>query len=289
VATALNEGISIRDVERELGRLREEMAGPEGAPALRTSSATHIAWVPEDWEAAARAVQEGLAERHPSRLIILFPRPEDPRDELDADVSVVCFRTGGLEREVCAELISIRLNGPRAGAPASVVLPLLVSDLPVFLRWRGALPFGERPLEELVDVVDRLVVDSREWDDPAGGLAGLAAYLPRTAVSDIAWARILPWRRAIAWTWPAPATARRLRVTGPQAESLLLARWLETRLGRELSLERDEAAEVSTVELDGEAVPAPPPDARSPSDLLSEQLDAFGREPVYEETLGAFG
>ena len=43
-------------------------------------------------------------------------------------------------------MISLRLCGARAAAPASVVMPLLVSDLPVFLRWRGPLPFGAAEL-----------------------------------------------------------------------------------------------------------------------------------------------
>ncbi len=52
------------------------------------------------------------------------------------------------------------LCGPRAHAPASVVSPLLVTDLPAFLRWRGDLPFGSTELEQLVGVADRLIVDS---------------------------------------------------------------------------------------------------------------------------------
>ena len=58
----------------------------------------------------------------------------------------------------------------RAEVPASVVQPLLLPDLPVFLRWRGLPPFGERPFEELVDVVDRLIVDSDRVAGPAGAV-----------------------------------------------------------------------------------------------------------------------
>ena len=46
-------------------------------------------------------------------------------------------------------------------------MPLLISGLPVFCRWRGRPPFGDRELAELAELADRLIVDSREWDDPA--------------------------------------------------------------------------------------------------------------------------
>ena len=62
-------------------------------------------------------------------------------------------------------------------APASIVTPLLVTDLPVFLRWRGELPFGAPELEQMVGVCDRLVVDSREWKDPAGRVPGARVAL----------------------------------------------------------------------------------------------------------------
>ena len=46
--------------------------------------------------------------------------------------------------------------------PASVAQPLLLPDLPVFLRWRGLPPFGDGPFEELVGIVDRLIVDGTD-------------------------------------------------------------------------------------------------------------------------------
>ena len=281
------EGATVRDIERELARLRNEMAEPGGPPALRTSSATHVAWVPEEWEAAARETLDGLAERHPSRGIMLLPVPDSARDELDAEVLVRCFRNESLGRDVCAEVIVIRLNGVRASAPASIVLPLLVSDLPVFLRWRGEPGFGEEPFEELVEVVDRLIVDSREWADPERELATLAAYTARVAVSDIAWTRTEPWRQAVAALWPAIADASELHVVGPQAEALLLLHWLASRLGRPLRLDLDAADAVEHVAVDDRDVLLVRPARLSSSDLLSAELDSYGRDPVYEETLGS--
>ncbi|HXV58664.1 MAG TPA: glucose-6-phosphate dehydrogenase assembly protein OpcA [Gaiellaceae bacterium] len=276
---------TVRQLERQLAELRESFAEPGESPRLRTSVMTHIAWVPEEWAEAATETLAGLAERHPSRTILVFPRPGDEPDVVQGEADVRCFVRGGEEREVCSEVIALRLCGRRAAAPASVVLPLLVSDLPVFLRWRGPLPFGAPELEELVGVADRLIVDSREWPDARAGLEALPRLFDGIAVSDIAWARTLRWRAGVAELWPGVREAEVLRVAGPEPEALLLAAWLGARLGRGVRLEREPAGEVELVAVDGrEAAPARAAPG-SPSDLLSDQLEVFGRDRIYEEAV----
>ena len=286
--TPLTENVSIRDIERELGRLRAASAEPGQHPRLRTSVMTHMAWVPERWVKAATETLAGLAERHPSRTILLFPRPDEGRDELDAEVDLRCFLRGGEEREVCSEVISIRLCGRRAAAPASVVEPLLVSDLPVFLRWRGDLPSGAPELEQLVGVADRLIVDSSEWPDAERGYERLPELFDRIVVSDIAWSRTRLWREAVAALWPQVADASSLHVAGPRAEALVLGRWLSARLARDIELEHEPAGEIELVDVDGyQAVPARF-ERSSSSDLLSDQLEIFDRDRVYEEAVRSF-
>src|SRR5205823_68198 len=97
--------------------------------------------------------------------------------------------------EVERELARLRDASTRGGkAPASIVQPLLVSDLPVFCRWRGEPAWGSPELDQLVALADRLVVDSGEWDDLPYAYTHLAGLFERTAVSDIAWGRSLGWR-----------------------------------------------------------------------------------------------
>jgi glucose-6-phosphate dehydrogenase assembly protein OpcA len=282
------EDVTLSEVERQLGELRAASAAPGELPKLRTSVMTHMAWVPERWVEAATETLAGLAERHPSRTILLFPRPNDDRDALDAEVDLRCFLRGGEEQEVCSEVISIRLCGKRASAPASVVQPLLVPDLPVFLRWRGECPWGAAELEELLDVTDRLVVDSSEWPDVEWGYARLAEVLESVVVSDIAWARTEPWRRAIAALWPDVADAEQVHVAGPSAEANLLARWMTCRLKRQVQLRHDPAGEIELVEVDGHQAAPGRFERLSPSDLLSNQLEIFGRDRPYEETIRSF-
>jgi glucose-6-phosphate dehydrogenase assembly protein OpcA len=272
-------------VERELGRLRAAAAEETVSPSLRTSVMTHLAWVPERWVDAATRTLAGLEERHPSRAILLFPRPGAERDALDAEVDLRCFAVGRDSGSVCFEVVELHLLGRRCEAPASVVAPLLISDLPVFLRWRGEPAWGEPELEQLTGLTDRLIVDSVEWPDPQAGFARLPELFDAVAVSDIAWARTEPWRLALAELWPDVTDVSGLRVAGPHSEALLLAGWLRSRLSREVELEHEPAGEVELVEANGAEVEPLHAEPKSSSDLLSDQLDAFGRDRIYEEAV----
>lgn len=274
---------SLREIEREVSTLR--MAPGSDAPYQRTSVMTHTAWVPEEWVEAAEDVLSGLAERHPSRTIVLFPQP-DKENGIAADVSVECYPVGA-GRQICTETIRIRLNGNRAAAPASIVQPLFLPNLPVFLRWRGLPDFRESHWEGLVDVVDRLIVDSSEWSGLPGPYAELADVFDRVIVSDISWARTSRWRAQLATLWPRIAGLERMRVKGTLAQAHLLAGWLSSRLNRTFELEHEPAERLEGVEIDGEPTPFPPGDAPKPSDLLSEELDRFSRDPIYEDAVRA--
>ena len=273
------EDATIAQIERELARLRIASSGEDAQPNLRTSVMTHIAWVPAQWQVAAEETLAGMGERHPSRTLLLVPRPEKD-DGLDALVSIRCFPVG--ERAVCGEVIELELRGRVAEAPASIVLPLLISDLPVFCRWRGEPPFGSSELEQMVDVVDRLIVDSQEWDDLR--YDELAQVFDRAAVSDIAWRRTESWRFALAHEWPGIAHCE-IEVRGTRAEATLLHGWLSARLGRPLDDIALAEADSVGVQLDGEDMPRPRPLYATPSDLLSAELDQFGRDSMYEEAV----
>jgi glucose-6-phosphate dehydrogenase assembly protein OpcA len=280
VATALG---SIAEIDRELARLRVD--AETGQPCQRTSVMSHIAWVPTEWVEAAEDVLAGLAERHPSRTIVLVPDCE-AGDALQADVEVETFPSGE-GRQIAVETIRLRLCGSRASAPASIVQPLLLPDLPVFLRWRGLPPFGETEFEQLVDVVDRLIVDSTEWPGLPEPYAQLADVFDRVVVSDIAWARTSRWRPQLASLWPGIGGVKRIKVTGTRAQACLLAGWLRSRLGHDVELEHEEAKRLEGVDVDGEPAPFPPGDPPDPANLLGDELERFTRDRVYEEAVRA--
>jgi hypothetical protein len=274
----------VSDIERQLGKLRAQEAA-DGMPELRTSTMTHIVWCPPKWRSQARATLAGLLERHPARTIFLIPEPGE-QATIEARAELKDFQLQGLSREVLSEVIEIRLRGSAARHPGSIVLPLLVSDLPVFCRWRGEPAWGSGELEEVVGVTDRLVVDSSEWRGVPAAYLLLAALFDRVAVSDIAFSRTLPWRRRLAELWPEIKTIEKLRVEGPRADAELVAGWLRARLKRDVALTRRNAATVTAMWVDGERIESPG-EPLSPSELLSAELDQFGRDRVYEAAVRA--
>jgi glucose-6-phosphate dehydrogenase-like protein OpcA len=284
----VGEDVALSDVERALWYLRDASAAGTEGPDLRTSVMTHLAWVPTEWREAAVDTLAGLGERHPSRGILLFPEPS-AADGIDAKVSVLAFPLRGERRHVAAEVIELTLRGRRAAAPASIVTPLLVTDLPVFLRWRGELPFDSPELEQLLGVCDRLVVDSSEWKDVSGAYRQLEPLFDRAAISDIAWRRTWPWRVALAGLWPEVAEAGELRVKGPPAEALLLVGWLRSRLGRPCELAQETSSRIESLAVDGRVVPIPREETDSSSDLLSAELDELSRDEIYEGAVRAAG
>lgn len=269
----------VAEIESKLCRLRAREAADE-IPDLRTSTMTHVVWAPPQWLPQARRTLAGLAERHPARTIFLVPEP-GRKAAVRADVTLRDFQVDGLAREVLSEVIEIRLQGAAVRHPGSIVLPLLISDLPAFCRWRGEPAWESGAFSEIVEVCDRLVVDSSEWRGVPSAYAQLAALFESVAVSDIAFSRTLPWRARLAGLWPGIGSIERLRVAGPRADAELLAGWLRSRLAREVSLTRRRAEAVVAVWVDGAAVEGPVGQL-SPSDLLSAELDQFGRDGVYE-------
>jgi len=264
-----DECATVTEIERALIELRLQR-GFEGKRNLRTTMLTHLAWVPREWQQAATETLAGLAERHPSRTVLLFPEPE-AEDGLAARVLLECYEVPGSPRHLCNEVVELRLRGGRALAPASIALPLVLPDLPIFLRWRGRPDFGSRVLDQLVEMVDRLVVDSAEWPDVPDAYAELERVFERVTVSDIAWRRSLPWRASLARAWPELPD----RLEGPAAETALVGGWLRSRVGVEIAV--------------GHAEDLPSAEGLAASELLSEQLDVFGRDAVYEAAVSSAG
>ena len=130
-------------------------------------------------------------------------------------------------------------------------------------------------------------VDSTEWPGLPAPYAWLANIFDRVAVSDIAWARTSRWRRQLASLWPGIADVERMKVHGTEAQAYLLAGWLRSRLKRAIALEHREADRLCGVEIDGEPAPFPPGDPPAPADLLSDELERFTRDRVYEDAVRA--
>jgi hypothetical protein len=91
----------------------------------------------------------------------------------------------------------------------------------------------------------------------------------------------------LASLWPEIAGVQRVRVKGTAAQAHLLAGWLRSRLKHSVTVEHEPSDRLVGVELDGEPAPFPPGDPPTGADVLSEELDTFDRDRIYEAAVRA--
>jgi glucose-6-phosphate dehydrogenase assembly protein OpcA len=241
---------SIDALERELARLRRAAvahARERGQTLGRASVLNLVVYSEREVHArrAARTVAD-LALRHPSRAIVLLG--DRDRDGVVASVQLHCHvpQSDGAQ-PVLYEQILARVRGDFDERVASVVIPLLVPDLPVFLWWTGTPPSDARHLDDLVTLADRFIIDSADFARPDHTLPEIARLARhRVAITDLNWARLTHWRELIAQFFDVPAWRPFLDgITGIRvgfavdmdgrdihpSQALLLLGWLSSRLG----------------------------------------------------------
>jgi glucose-6-phosphate dehydrogenase assembly protein OpcA len=295
------ETVDLGSVERTLAAMR----GGDGKGSVRSTTLNLVVYAPDDdLVHSSMDVLSGVSVSHPLRALIVTPGEGKPV----ADVSSLCrLDRGG---DVLSERVVIK--APPAGLPSAVVL-LLVPDLPVFLWWRGDVSDDDALLRELAGMATRLIIDS----DIVGVDAVERVCLFAPGLADLAWARLAPWRQAIAGLFDGRTQRRALdhlmavEVRGPEGQARLLAGWLRSRLGRQIGLDVTKAQRMERVELhSGKGVfvversgrdnhgtasgPGIEPFAFSlgqsqplAARMLAAELDELGGEPVFEEALAA--
>jgi glucose-6-phosphate dehydrogenase assembly protein OpcA len=182
-----------------------------------------------------------LGARHPTRAIVIVADPQ-AESQIEADVSLQCSVVDS--GQVCAEQVRLVVGGEAAYHLASVVTPLLVPDIPVYLWLIGAPPLEQAFGQDAVAICERLIIDSGAYSDSAGTLRTLSGELGSVgdgiSIADIAWERIRMWRKLIAQCFDGEAvrgfhggiTRLDVECSGEHvsAQAWLLAGWLSSRL-----------------------------------------------------------
>lgn len=191
-----------------------------------------------------------ITGRHPGRAIMTIIDPTDEQMALQAWVSIHCQLppTGG--RQVCCEQVTVAGGGDAAKQMPAAIIPLLLSELPVFLWWPRGTPFDDNLFKQLADSLNRLIVDSATFENPEGALSRMAERLrsswPHLSYTDMNWGRLTRWRELVAQFFDSAALRPYLdRITDVtidvalskagtsvnRAQGLLAAGWLASRLG----------------------------------------------------------
>jgi glucose-6-phosphate dehydrogenase assembly protein OpcA len=260
---------NVADLEAELSALWRSAAEDPAAKNAVTRACTLTLLIYVESDEAAYDVTNLVAEvtrQNPCRTIIMMLEPQATPSGLEAWVSAHCHLPVEGEKQVCSEQITIRARGEAVKGLASVVLPLTVSGLPIFLWWRAG-DFSPPPyFDEILRVTQHVIVDTARFSPGGPQLQDLAAWLHkfsgRIQLTDLNWSRITPWRQLIAQCFDSPDRRPYLdrlsrvrieyeqdsaRLVTQRAQALLLTGWLASRLGWEfLMSERREEAQPRT-------------------------------------------
>ena len=205
----------------------------------------------------ASTLLRDLASTHIARVTLLVL---DMRSELPSGVSTwITLRSFPIISDVMRhpfEQITVAFSGDAAQGAANLMQALLKPDLPVYLWWADDLPQDLALFHRLVANSSRVIVDSNKFlapEERIQALSKLLDYAPDSALRDLNWGRITPWRELIAQFFDiadyrpylvnVDAIEIEHAVRSPAADqenshispnpirALLLAVWLQTRLG----------------------------------------------------------
>lgn len=280
-----------------LTRARDQMGGPTTGMVLNLIIVTDEA---DQYDAVRAATQAG--REHPCRVLGVIARDPAADSRLDAEI-----RTG---EGAPGQTVLLRLYGPMGLHADSVVMPLLVPDIPVVTWWPRGGPSAPSA-DPLGMLAQRRVTDARTARDPVAALTALAAsYHPGD--TDLSWTRATPWRSLLAATMDQPhgTVAGGAVMAEPQNPSAdLIAAWLTARM--RVPFTRDESGgpgitQVRFAVTDGD-IEISRPDGRTATlswpgeqdrrvalhrrdtaDLLAEELRRLDPDEVYGETLASF-
>ena len=223
-------GVRVDEVVAELARLNRALQD-HGHGMARVLNLIDAPASPEQAKAVDDAVA-GLGAHSPSRTLAL--RRHDS-DRLDAELVLECRLPDAAGRVgVCHDRVILTADDSRLEHAASLLAPLLLSDLPVVL-W---LPEPDAPIPDrhLLDRAQQILVDSTAGDGAA--LPGLGELTRSARVHDLAWGRLEFWRAATAAAFDSPERRALLsRVTHLEVHyegdalsaGLLLAGWVAAR------------------------------------------------------------
>ena len=205
--------------------------GGEGDGLLRACSMTLTCFADDEEDAPSlNEMLASLMREHPSRLIVV--RLQDGDDELSARVSAQCWKPFGHQTQICCEYVEVTASINRLADAASIVAPLAAPDLPRVVLLRSARIVRAGALRKILQLGDKIIVDSRRAGAPGfGELGGLLDSGHITG--DLAWTCLTPVRALLAQLLE-KRRARTIaieyggREAGP--ETRYLQAWLQTSL-----------------------------------------------------------
>jgi glucose-6-phosphate dehydrogenase assembly protein OpcA len=186
------------------------------------------------------AIIRNLTREHACRAILVEIDRAEPLPGLRAWITAHCHLAHG-HKSVCCEQIAFYLTGKVTGRFRNTVFAHLNSDLPLVFWWQGEL--SDILSERLVSVMDRLIIDSACWADPAASFRRIEQAAMSNSdliLQDHAWTRTWQFRIGVASIFDDPAAQQALPDIGAveithhsahRNSALQLLAWLATQAG----------------------------------------------------------
>lgn len=220
-------------VDRALrSMLRELHAANESLAPARVLNLVVV--VDADWKGEIANRLARVGRYHASRTILCSV--SEGRTALDAR-AVISYDETHSGLGVMHEQVVLDIGPSHVRGLKTVIDPVIVSELPTIL-WS---PHGhEDAVEAVRDMVDVMLLDSDELEEPADAIDRAERELEAAYVVDLAWLRTTPWRERVAasfdpsWRRCKLSEISKLAIrhqAGSTASALLLAGWLSSRLG----------------------------------------------------------
>lgn len=189
----LGREVEIGQIEVELKRLWE------ADEASTNASLINFAVYSEDASALSQnsdTVRE-ITREHACRAILIGVDRDEPEISMRAWITAHCNLMNG-SKSVCSEQIAFHLGGRVSGRLSNTVFAHLNSDLPLIFWWQGEL--SDRFNDRLYSLIQRLVIDSSDWQDPVSQFAKIVPPMQEynMVVQDLSWTRTYHARLAIA-------------------------------------------------------------------------------------------
>jgi glucose-6-phosphate dehydrogenase assembly protein OpcA len=232
--------VEIGQIGKELGKLWESNDDTKTRASL-----INLAIYTEDAESVGANTEliSQIAQEHACRALLIIANHTATEPRVRAWINAHCPLAG--KRQICSEQITFQIDGETSQAVTSIVFSHLDSDLPLCF-WRQG-EFREPLNRELWRNVDRLIFDSRTWENP-GKQFDLACRIGkitegRTVLCDLNWTRLVNARFALASLFdhssalPHLAQIDSVEIThapGNRMTALLLLGWLANQLGWKL-------------------------------------------------------
>lgn len=199
--SALGCEVEVGSIELELKKLWE-------ADQARTNaSLINFAVYSEDTSSLAEnsEIVREITREHACRAILIAVDRQQPVATMRSWVTAHCNIANG-NKTVCCEQIAFHLTGRVSGRLSNTVFAHLHSDLPLIFWWQGELTNRFHP--PLYSWIDRLLIDSSDWANPAEQFAKLTHVMAqrKPIIQDLSWTRTYHLRLSIAALFDAPLT-----------------------------------------------------------------------------------